>query len=244
MRAKPNGSCLFISLRLGLECSKLLKMQTPGIGLLDGFDNRVVESAERLRHMIIEWYSNGLTKELPGFDCNAESKPGQEGFVEKPWTRADLLAMESANLYAQDIPESGPDRLKVVLRYLEHVKAPRVWGGVPEYTAFSFMSKLTVEVYVRDVSMAQHGQPALHGLTALQQQQGLTALQQQQGLTALQVPHGHAVLRLYQKITPPQSLGTVRILFNGSNHYDLLLNEEDASSIKRLLPVTKLLKIN
>jgi len=205
LKAKPNGSCLFISLRLGLECSKLLKVQTPGIGLVDGFDQRVVDSAERLRAMIVDWYSNGLSKCLPGFESNGQSKPGQDGTTEVPWTRADLIAMETSNLTTQDIPEAGPERLALVLRYLEHVKKARTWGGAPEYTAFSYMSKLNVEVW----SPGQHG----------------------------------SQIKLYQKIVQPANLGTVRLLHNGSCHYDLLLNEEDASSIMRLLPSTKLSRV-
>ena len=204
VKVKPNGSCLFISLRLGLECSKLLKVNMPGVGLVDGFDHRVVESAENLRSMIVEWYSNGLSKTLPGFEANGESKPGHDGTREVPWTRADLVAMETSNLISSDIPEPGPERLKLVLRYLEHVKKPRTWGGVPEYTAFSYMSKLNVEVYIRE------------------------------GLTKV---------RLYQKVAQNNSLGTVRLLFNGSCHYDLILDESDASRIKKLLPDTQMSRI-
>ena len=201
IRVSPNGSCLYISLRLGLEVSKLLKVNEPGVGLVDGHHVKVLESAERLRSMISDWYLNGLSKQLPGFDDNGESKPGQEGSKSIPWTRADIVAMESSNLVSGDIPDPGPERLKLVLRYLSHVRKPRTWGGVPEYTAFSYMSKLNVEIY-RD------GQS-----------------------------------RIYQKIQQQVSLGTVRLLFSGSCHYDLLLSDEDAEKIKLLLPKTKLEKI-
>lgn len=204
LKVKPNGSCLFISLRLGLEVSKLLKVQEPGVGLVDGYHDRVCESAERLRSMIVEWYLNGLSKQLPGFDENAESKPGVEGSKSVPWTRADLVALESSNLCSGDIPDPGPERLKLVLKYLDHVKKPRIWGGSPEYTAFSYMSKLNVEVY-RDAPQGQ--------------------------------------IKIYQKISQHNNLGTVRLLFSGSCHYDLLLSDEDAEKIKRLLPETKLIKI-
>jgi len=199
LRVKPNGSCLFISLRLGLEVSKLLKVNEKGVGLVDGYNDKVLESAERLRSMICDWYLNGLSKQLPGFEANGESKPGEEGTKSIPWTRADLVAMESSNLSSGDIPDPGPERLKLVLRYLEHVKRPRTWGGVPEYTAFSYMSKLDVEVY-RDG-------------------------------------------RLYQKVQQQNTLGTVRLLFSGSCHYDLLLSTQDAERIQMLLPNTKLEKI-
>ena len=150
LKVKPNGSCLFIALRLGLECSKLLKEKIQGVGLLDGFDNRVVDSAERLRMMIVDWYTNGLSKTIPGFESNGESTPGKAGTVETAWTRCDLIAMESSNLTSQDIPSPGPERLALALRYLDHMRKLRTWGGAPEYTAFSYMSKLNVEIYVID----------------------------------------------------------------------------------------------
>jgi hypothetical protein len=216
LKVKPNGSCLFIALRLGLESSKLLKEKIPGAGLLDGFDNRVVDSAERLRMMIVDWYSNGLSKTIPGFESNGESTPGKDGTVESAWTRCDLIAMESSNLTSQDIPNPGPERLALALRYLDHMKKLRTWGGAPEYTAFSYMSKLNVEVYVIE-------DPTNFGTNC--------------------TTSNNANLRLRQNIAQKNSLGTVRLLFTGSSHYDLLLSDSDAHEIMSLLPATKLKKL-
>jgi len=138
LKALGNGSCLFISLRLGLELLKVLEVKKPGV--LDGRNATIVKSAEDLRVIIINWYSNGLKKTVESFGAFNEKS-------EKVWTREDIIATELHNLSPSDVPEDGPERLKAVLLYLEKMKQEGTWGGTPEYTAFAFMAKCNINVW-------------------------------------------------------------------------------------------------
>jgi hypothetical protein len=138
LRALGNGSCLFISLRLGLELLKVIEVKKPGV--LDGRNSVIVKSAEDLRVMIVNWYANGLKKPVESFGSFEEKS-------EKQWTREDIIATELHNLSPRDVPESGPERLKAVLMYLEKMKTEGTWGGTPEYTAFAFMAKCNINVW-------------------------------------------------------------------------------------------------
>jgi len=141
IRSKPNGDCLFISLYLGLEFHAILKDPKKNLGILDGFHALVLGSALKLKECIIQWFDVGLDKELKTFDSiHSENKI----------TRGDLLVMESVNIFNTDVPDDALQKRSTMLRYLERLKRPATWGGAPEYTAFAFMSKLTVEVYQKD----------------------------------------------------------------------------------------------
>ena len=211
VRAAGNGSCLFISLRLGLEMLTLLKMKDEGQkiehGIIDGHNSAVLESAENLRNdIIIQWFQNGLDKTVPSF--------GVIDFKsQKLWTRGDIIVMETANLTERDAPEEPEKRLELQKAYLKHMYAEKVyrpggrvdyktrnWGGQAEYTAFALISKVTVEVW----HMTRKG------------------------------------LVKHNEIVPPGSTGTFKILFSGKNHYDLLLSNEEASKIKTIVPEAKI----
>jgi hypothetical protein len=188
LHVKGNGSCLYISLRLGLEYKKILKTYEENgtvFGNLNGFDSRVCESAEKLRDIICQWYSAYLQKELPAFGKLNEGS-------DKIWTRGDLLLCEAHNIFDKlEVPEDALGRTQVMLRYLKYVSVQRTWGGQAEYVAFAFLAKLNVEVYDRSG-------------------------------------------KLLNNINPPNSVGTVKILFTGSSHYDLLIDDEDAVTLNRL----------
>jgi hypothetical protein len=79
--AYGNGSCLFICLRLALECIKLLSVYEQGDiervaskGIIDGRDEDVLKSAEELRNnYIIKWYADFLDTEIPMFGAYDEA---------------------------------------------------------------------------------------------------------------------------------------------------------------------------
>lgn len=209
VRAAGNGSCLFISLRLGLELITLLKMeesgQRPKNGIIDGHNASVLESAEHLRNdVIIQWFLNGLDKDIPNF--------GVIDFKsQKQWTRGDIILMEACNITEKDVPDEPEKRIELQKAYLKHMNSAvvdrgrtefrnRRWGGQAEYTAFALIAKITVEVW----HMTRGG------------------------------------LIKHNEIVPPESAGCFKILFSGSNHYDLLLSNEEAEKIVRLVPDAKL----
>lgn len=126
----------------------------------------------------------------------------------RQWCRRDILAIEMVQR-GQDIPEEGPGRQKAALDYIERMRLRGTWGSTPEYTAFAFMSKLKVEVY----------QP-----------------QDQQCPETPEEFKKHG-LNLINTIVPTNFLGTVRLLYTGHNHYDLLLSNEDHAELKKILPI-------
>lgn len=210
VRAAGNGSCLFISLRLGLELLTLIKMSDAGQriehGIIDGHNPAVLESAESLRNdVILQWFKNGLEKIVPSFGVfDVKSQ--------KPWTRGDIIVMEAANLIEGDTPEDPDKRLELQHSYLKHMQSEKIsfqgrndyrrrnWGGQAEYTAFALIAKLTVEVW--------HLKKGL--------------------------------LIKHNEIVSPESTGTFKILFVGNNHYDLLLSNEEAAKIKAILPEARI----
>lgn len=202
IEAASNGSCLFISLRLGLEVLKLLSFKSSAETtldtriscILDGENPKVLQSAEDLRNkIIIKWYENGLDKEIPEFGYFDET-------TKRPWTRGDLITMESANIKilsgnSGDIPESVEGRREMQKRYLHYLasnnKHGKNWGGTAEYTAFALIAKVTVEVWIRERSE----------------------------------------YKKHSQIVPEKTTGTIKLLFNGHNHYDLLLDDQEAEDI-------------
>jgi hypothetical protein len=210
VRSAGNGSCLFISLRLGLELLTLIKMNDSGQsiqhGIIDGHHSAVLESAECLRNdVIIQWFQNGLSKTVPSFGVfDVKSQ--------KPWTRGDIIIMETANLIEGDAPDDPAKRLELQQSYLKHMRSEKIsfngrtdyrkrnWGGQAEYTAFALIAKVTVEVW--------HFKKGL--------------------------------LVKHNEIASPESTGTFKILFNGSNHYDLLLSNEEAAKIHAIVPEARI----
>lgn len=141
------GSCLFVALRLGLECAVLLrrvaaKDPPPESALLDGLHPAAAEAAEDLRRMICKWYSGGLDKTIASFGNYSEANASQSSRL---WTRQDVLAVEMVRL-GQDVPESGPERTTQALQYIKDMQSGE-WGSTPEYTAFAMLSKLEIQVY-------------------------------------------------------------------------------------------------
>lgn len=210
VRSAGNGSCLFISLRLGLELVTLLNMyetgEKPKNGIIDGHNASVLESAENLRNdVIIQWFLNGLDKIIPSFGVIDYKS-------QKKWTRGDIILMEACNITEKDMPDDPDKRIELQKAYLRHMHSQpfarngrkeyksRQWGGQAEYTAFSLISKITVEVW----HMTKKG------------------------------------LVKHNEIVPPESSGVFKILFNGSNHYDLLLSNNEAEKIIRIVPDAKI----
>lgn len=198
IKAAGNGRCLFISLRLALECFTLIDMEARSepvpVHCINGRADCVIKSAETLAGMICDWYQNNMAKEVVGFGSYISSG--------RAWVRRDLIAIEMVQK-GRDVPEDGPERESAALKYLAKMRQRGSWGSTPEYTAFAFMSKLRVEVY----------QPA--------------------DLFSKETPDEFARkgLTLINIVEPLGHKGTVRILFNGSNHYDLLLSEEDSEKL-------------
>lgn len=142
VKAAGNGSCLFISLRLGLELRHVIKLiddgRPPNTCNLNGCSREVLESAEHLRSMMIKWYDTGLFKEMKSLGLYTENG--------RFWMRGDLLALEMVRRGA-DVPECGAERTAKMLQYIEDMRKAGTWGSTPEYTAFAMMSKLHVQVY-------------------------------------------------------------------------------------------------
>jgi hypothetical protein len=136
IEADSNGSCLFISLRLGLELHAVLEKHRGGTPVtsacLDGRAPAMIKSAEDLRAMIVQWYSEGLNKEVPG--------------AEPRLKRGDILAIEMVR-HSRDVPAEGPLRDAAIQQYLDAMKRRGTWGSTPEYVAFTMMSKLRVRVF-------------------------------------------------------------------------------------------------
>lgn len=148
IKASGNGSCMFISLRLALEYLKVLKVsaeasQSLRSAILDGHDAKVLASAEGLRELIVLWYRSYLDTVVPGFGQYTQSTETAKG---REWMRGDILAIEMVRAN-HDVPEDGPLRQDAMLKYLERMARRGEWGSTPEYTAFAFMAKLTVQVY-------------------------------------------------------------------------------------------------
>lgn len=135
IQAEPNGSCLFISLRLALEAQAVLTKarakERVTTACLDGSAPALLKSAEELRTMIVQWYSAHLDKSVP--------------LGSPPLKRGDILAIEMVR-HAHDVPEQGPERDAAIQKYLAAMQRSGTWGSTPEYVAFALMAKLNVRV--------------------------------------------------------------------------------------------------
>jgi len=202
IKASGNGSCLFISLRLALEYLKVLKVsaeasQSLRSAILDGHDSKVLASAEGLRELVVLWYRSYLDTVVPGFGQYTQSTETAKG---REWLRGDILAIEMVRAN-HDVPEDGPARQDAMLKYLDRMSRRGEWGSTPEYTAFAFMAKLTVEVY-------QAGQDG--------------------------------TLAMINSVKPEKSLGTIKLLYSGRCHYDLLLDDATAADVLQAWPQAKI----
>lgn len=183
LEAAGNGSCLFISMRLGIELLKILELEKPGV--LNGRDGRILKSSEDLREIIVSWYYNGLEKTVDSFGSYTEASAAM-------WTREDIIANELHNLSSKDVPEKGPERRKAVLSYLDIMKKTGTWGGTPEYTALALIAKCNITVYCDN--------------------------------------------KVISSIKTNDSLKTILLRFSGRNHYDLLITDDQADALKRIMP--------
>lgn len=193
IRAAPNGSCLFISLRLALEYHSVIQKAEGGNPvskfLLDGRHPRALKFAEDLRAVLLKWYETGLDKRV---DCFGEYEAGG-----RPWTRADIIANEIHELGAADVAQQGPARIQAAKDYIAKLKVPGAWGGVPEYTAFALMANVEVQVW---------GWTFADGKCTL-------------------------ATNALGTVKPPNPEAVVKLLYNGSNHYDLLIDQQDYDKI-------------
>ena len=253
-----NTACLFVSLRSGLEIFTVVhRWRTtgarPDYACIDGQHALVYESSEHLRQVIMTWYQDGLETDLPGFGVYREAVAAAAAVHEAPpaaagdpadlsgsadvppsgpteaarvppspssgparnWRRGDLLALEMIRL-GRDVPDAdGPERTLCMTNYVKNMRRIGVMGGTPEYVAFAFMAKLNIQVY----------------------QQSATGGAATGGATGAAGPPGYFIVNSVQ---PPAACGTIRLLYNGVNHYDLLVAPEDASDILSLWPDSKL----
>lgn len=248
-----NNACLFVSLRVGLEVFTVLWRfretgEKPTNALIDGNSSVTYTSAELLRQYMMNWFETGLDKELPGFGAYREavraadaaaandaaanqgsSAAANDGNAAVPttaalqspddgrnWMRGDVLALDMIRR-GIDVPDADcPERTAVILQYIKGMRCRGVMGGTPEYVAFAFMSKLKIEVFQK----ARGGPSAASGGAA----------------SAAGPPPGYFIVN---SVTPPEPRGTIRLLYNGVNHYDLLLSPEDARDIQAIWPATR-----
>lgn len=125
VRVAPDGSCLFTSLRLGFELLGLLKgPRNPG-QVFSGHDPSVLQSAQRLRAII----------------CNFYSRDKWDLLVSEGTTRKSILQAELSNK-ALDVTDDD------INEYLVKMKRSDTWGSQPEYIAFAYMARVSVNVHV------------------------------------------------------------------------------------------------
>lgn len=145
------------------------------------------------------------------------------------WRRGDLLALEMIRL-GRDVPDAdGPDRTACMTNYIKNMRRIGVMGGTPEYVAFAFMAKLNIEVYQRTGRRA-----ALKGAS------GGAANGASPDDAAGGLPPGYFIVN---SVAAPMARGTIRLLYNGINHYDLLVAPQDAADILSLWPDSKLRRL-
>lgn len=124
VRVPPDGSCLFTSLRLGLEALGLLKSGQRTGHTFSGHDPAVLKSAQRLRCIVCNFYTEDKWN-LP---------------VTHDTTRKMIL---QAELSKHDVDVTDQE----IVQYLVNMAKSTTWGSQPEYIAFSYMARVTVQVY-------------------------------------------------------------------------------------------------
>ena len=208
IQASPNGSCLFISLRLALECNKVL--DTPifsseepnpcARAVINGQDPRVLKSSENLRSLIVQWYQRHLAREVPDLGTYVHNG--------RAWNRGDLIAVEMISKQG-DIPDepNDPKRISAMHQYLTHIQRG-AWGSTPEYTAFAFMANCIVEVYQVQTNALECSNPEVQPVF------------------------------LINCVRPTDATRTVKLLYSGHNHYDLLVSQEEKQALLIRVPTS------
>lgn len=107
--------------------------------VLDGHDRDMLKAAHTTRLKIVEWYRKRLNHPVPQLGNYIE------GPNARPWVRGDLLAAEMVR-NGKDVPESGPERENVILRYLLNMSERSTWGSTPEYFAAACMTGKKIHV--------------------------------------------------------------------------------------------------
>jgi hypothetical protein len=127
-----------------MELSYILKKieagEPPEVIVLDGYDRDMLTAAHTTRLKIVEWYRKRLNHPVPQLGNYIEGPDA------RPWVRGDLLAAEMVR-HGKDVPESGPGRENVILRYLLHMSERSTWGSTPEYFAAACMTGKTINVH-------------------------------------------------------------------------------------------------
>ena len=130
-----------------MELSYILKKieagEPPEEIVLDGYDRDMLTAAHTTRLKIVEWYRKRLNHPVPQLGNYIE------GPNARPWVRGDLLAAEMVR-HCKDVPENGPGRENVILRYLLHMSERSTWGSTPEYFAAACMTGKTINVRQMD----------------------------------------------------------------------------------------------
>jgi hypothetical protein len=152
---KGNGSCLFISIRVAMELSYILKQIAIGDPkseiLIDGNHPDMLKAAENVRQKIVNWYRKKLNAPVPILG----------NFLEGPqarlWTRGDIIAMEIAKKSSTlskisekeetEKEETKLERENAILEYLLNMSQKSTWGSNPEFIAAACMTKRTVKIF-------------------------------------------------------------------------------------------------
>ena len=117
---------------------KILENDPPTSFVLDGYDEAMVRAALKVRINIVEWYRRFLTREVK--ELGPYTQNG------RLWQRGDLLALEMVRK-GSDVSESGPQREKKMLEYLEEMNKRGTWGSTPEVQAASCMTKKSIHTW-------------------------------------------------------------------------------------------------
>lgn len=206
IRVKPNGRCLFIALRLALESVTVLRNVRMGRETPRACFNGYEPAVIDSAESLAELIFAWYSKK----PCAEVPGFGQTGGAGAPaWRRMDILATEMVS-QGRDVDDNDAAKQAAADRYLERMRQPGEWGSTPEYLAFAFLSKLAVEVY-------QPAGPA--GASSETPDDFKTA-----GLT------------LINSVKPPVVLETVHLLYNGHNHYDLLVTDALAAELSKAWP--------
>jgi hypothetical protein len=119
VRARPDGACLFTSLRLGYAANS-----TDDLECFSGNHDTMLRSGQRLRRIICNFYA-----------------PDKWNIVlSEGITRKMVLVAEASKLDTDVVDEE-------LMQYVRTMQMPYTWGSQPEYLAFSYMARLNVHVY-------------------------------------------------------------------------------------------------
>lgn len=229
LQVAGNGSCLFLSMRLGYETLGILKLLETGAhtpahaALIEhnffGHGRNIQQEANALRALVCRWY-DARKLDLPVlYDQEA------------PLSRRAVLTAELMRTSAPD--ESTPDTISDhdAVLYTAEMSKPNKWGSMPEIIAFAMMAFCEVLVWqqteVAGPKEAPNGQNGANG-------------------TPNGVPNGPngPPLAIVDRVAhkdaktkwgAPNGHHTVNLLFSG-NHYDLLLDEAVYTKLVAVYP--------